>query len=140
MINYQIDLTENEYTTLQGSAESIMELKNMLFSDGVFKECVAYIDTDIAPEASLCIASVREYGVFLGSKNGSAVFLSLNDRNRLKEVVDVWGDGLDVSIGLFVSPEIAWKGISEFVTGGNLCQDMEWMNADEVPEEGNYII
>lgn len=140
MIHYQIDLTENEYSTIQGNAENIMELKNMLFSDGVFKECVAYIDTDAAPKASMCIASVKECGVFLGIKKGSVISLSLNDRNGLKECVDVWGDGLYVSRGLFIPPEAAWKAICEFAADGSLYQGMKWIDADEVPEEGNYII
>lgn len=139
MIHYQIDLTENEYSTIQGSAENIMELKNVLFSEGVFQECVAYIDTDAAPKASMCIASVKEFGVFLGIKS-SVISLSLNDRNGLKECVDVWGDDLYVSRGLFIPPEAAWKAICEFTAGGGLYQGMKWIDANEVPKEGNYII
>jgi len=140
MIHYQIDLTENEYRTIQGSVENINDLKSFIFYDDVFTDCVGYIHTDAACDVSLCISAVKEYGVFLGLSNSEAEYLSLNNRNQLNEIVDVWGDDLNVSRGLFISPEAAWKGICEFASSGNLYQGIEWIDSAEIPEEGNYII
>lgn len=142
MIEYQIDITEVGYDSHYDETEDINELKKVIFPNGDFADCVGYIHTDADKDASLCVASLKEYGVFLGYQNDKAskYCLSLNDRSRLNEVADVWGDGLYVSIGLFISPELAWKGICEFAASGNLYEGIEWIDPNEVPEDGNYII
>lgn len=143
MIRYQIDTTENGYLSYEGSIRVIDELKALLYNNEVFTDCCGYIYTDVAKDASLCVAAVKEHGVFLAyKKEGKPPFerLSLCNRNQLHEVVDVWGDGLDVSEGLFISPELAWEGICEFALRGNMHKDIEWIEVDEIPEDGNYII
>lgn len=131
--DYNIDLTENEYIHFDGN--TIEELKDFLYPDR-FMDCCGYINNN---RKSLAVASVKEYGVFLGYFDGENTHLSLHDRNSLDKVVDVWGDGLDVSEGLFIPPEIAWQCIYEFATTGRIHHNIEWISPDDIPEGGNYI-
>lgn len=142
MIKYRIDTTENEYHTIEGTVAHIAALKKLIYSKEVFTNCLGYIYTDAASDTSLCIAAVEEYGVFLGYKNNGSreEYLSLGDKNCLNELVDVWGDGLYVSQGLFISAELAWEGIGEFAKTGKLLKDIEWIETDKIAEEGNYLI
>ncbi|MDE6677871.1 MAG: hypothetical protein K2K02_02420 [Ruminococcus sp.] len=133
-VNYDIDLTENEYVHFEGN--TLEELKDVLYPDR-FKDCCGYI---IGKECGLCIASVKEYGVFIGYSDSENEKLSLSDRDKLDRVVDVWGDGLYVSEGLFISPETAWQCIHEFVTTGSISCNIEWISPDDIPENGNFII
>ena len=130
---YDIDLTENEYVHFSG--KTLDELKDFLYPDR-FMDCCGYIDNK---GKGIALASVKEYGVFLGYHDGESTRLSLHDRNNLDKVVDVWGDGLYVSEGLFIPPEIAWKCICELVTTGSIQYDIEWISPDDIPEGGNYI-
>lgn len=135
--NYNIDLTENEYTSFDG--DTIEDLKDFIYPDR-FMDCCGYINNN---GKSLCIASVKEYGVYIGYFDGENELLSLSDRNNLDKVVDVWGDGLYVSEGLFIPPEIAWQCIYEFATTGSIHYNIEWISPDElfdITESGNYII
>ncbi len=130
---YNIDLTENEYIHFDG--KTIEELKDVLYPDR-FMDCCGYINNN---GKCLAVASVKEYGVFLGYSDGENTHLSLHDRNNLDKVVDVWGDGLYVSEGLFISPEIAWQCIYEFATTGSIHYNIEWISPDDIPDGGNYI-
>lgn len=41
--------------------------------------------------------------------------------------------------GLFIPKETAWKGIEHFVlTKGGLYEGMDWLDPDEIPEDGNW--
>ncbi|MDE7415553.1 MAG: hypothetical protein K2N44_04425 [Lachnospiraceae bacterium] len=42
----------------------------------------------------------------------------MSDKSKLSNVLDVWGDGLYVSEGLFIAPDLAWKSICEFAEKG----------------------
>lgn len=134
---YNIDLTEDEYTSFDG--DTIEELKDFIYPDR-FMDCCGYLNNN---GKTLWVAAVKEYGVYLGYCDSGNERLSLSDRNNLDKVVDVWGDGLYVSEGLFISPETAWQCIYEFATTGNIQQNIEWISPDElfdITEDGNYII
>ncbi len=139
-INYDIDKTENEYIHFEG--DTLSELKEFLYSDSVFKDCcgyITYVNSNANMKADLAIAVLNGYGVYLGFCDEEHVYLSVADRLKLCNVLDVWGDGLYVSEGLFISPQLAWKGICEFVKTGKWCKEIEWIMPEDLPDEGNYI-
>ena len=140
MIRYEIDTTENGYDSLSGEVNHSDDLRALLFPKGNFVDCVGYIRTDTAPDISLCIAALKEHGVFLGCEKDSIEYLSLGNADLLAEVADVWGDGLDVSIGLFIPEELAWQGIQIFAESGSLYDGIDWITSEQIPEGGNYII
>lgn len=140
MIHYNTDMPEDGYNQIHGDAEDIDELKSIIFNDGNFLDCVGYIRADDLENTTVCVCAIKELGVFLGISINSEEYLSLGDRERLNEVVDVWGDDLNVSKGLFIPAELAWLGIEELVTNGKLSDKIQWINPKEIPEEGNYII
>ena len=131
-VKYDIDLTENGYVHFEG--KTLDELKDFLYPDR-FLDCCGYINGD---SKGIVLASVKEYGVFLCYHADGKTNLSLHN-NTLDKVVDVWGDGLYVSEGLFIPPEIAWQCICEFVTTGSIHYNIEWISPDDIPEGGNYI-
>lgn len=137
-IKYNIDITEAGYKHFEGA--SLQELETFLYPDGIFKDCCGII-TCIGDKGSvnISVASVNEYGVYIGYSDREHTYLSISDRSKLSSVVDVWGDGLYVSEGLFISPQSAWKCIRELLETGNLCREVDWITPDELPEEGNYI-
>ena len=53
--------------------------------------------------------------------------------------VDIWGDGLYISKGLFIPFSLAWKGLEEYLIYHKLSNKINWITSDEVPEEGNFI-
>ncbi|MCH5204355.1 MAG: hypothetical protein J1F03_06380 [Oscillospiraceae bacterium] len=140
MIHYDIDTTENGYNKIRGDAENIDMLKRVIFNDGNFPDCVGYIKADNLVNAVLCICAVKEFGVYIGISYDSREYLSLFDSECLNEVVDVWGDGLYVSRGLFVPAELAWSGIEDFIANGNLTDKIHWISPKDIPEDGNYIL
>lgn len=139
-VYYDIDLTENEYVHFDG--KTFREFEDFLYKDKIFKDCCGYINVhdNGVKTATIAIASLRDYGVFIGYSDRNEEKLSLADRSRLDSVLDVWGDGLYVSEGLFIEPEKAWKAITEFVSSGKITQDIEWITPDDIPEDGNFII
>ena len=107
----------------------------------MFKDCcgMIYYKTD-DKKSRLAIAALEEYGVYLGYSSNNTKYLSLFDRNKLSNILDVWGGGLYVSEGLFIAPETAWKGICEFVVTGNMYSGIEWITDRDIPDDGNFII
>lgn len=143
MIHYNTDTIENGYDQIHGDAEDLDELKGIIFHGGNFPDfpdCVGYIRADNLENTTICVCAVKELGVFLGISLDSEEYLSLSDSERLNEVVDVWGDDLNVSKGLFIPAELAWVGIEELITTGKLSEKIQWISPKELPEEGNYII
>lgn len=140
MIYYDIDTTENGYDNIKGCVESVDELKRIIFNDTVFHDCVGHVKTDVADDSVMWISAIKELGVYLGVSNYSGEYLSLFDRELLKEVVDVWGDDLYISKGLFIPAQLAWTGIADFVVNGVLSDKIHWISTKEIPENGNYIL
>ena len=64
------------------------------------------------------------------------IWLSLGDRSRLGEVVcpDDW----QASAGLFVPLPLAWEAIRHFCTSGDRSAAIEWINPQDMPENGNW--
>ena len=113
-----------------------MEIKKIIYNNGTFTDCVGTIELD--DNVKLWIASVKENGVYLRYEAGKDSYLSLNNVNQTEEV-DVWGDGLFVSAGFFINPELEWKGICEFVSNAGLYEEITWIDCDDVSEELIFI-
>lgn len=157
MIHYEIDTTENGYNTIQGDAETIGDIRNILIKNNrparklmsVFRmltkrvnitpDCVGYITTDNMPNSQVCLSAQNELGMFLGITDNSELYLSLFDSERLDDLVDIWGDGLYISRGLFIPEELAWKAIENFILNGTLWDKIKWIDPDDLPENANYI-
>ena len=140
MIHYDIDTTKNSYNKIQGDVGTVGELKRIIFNGENFPDCVGYIKADNLVNSMLCVCAIKELGVYIGISYNSKEYLSLFDREYLNEVVDVWGDDLYISKGLFVPAELAWIGIEDFITNGILTDKIQWINPKDIPEDGNYII
>lgn len=143
-VYYDIELTENEYESFCGRTFQELEkfLNEILYKDKVFKNCCGFIQIytdsdDIGQE--IHIASQRGYGVYLDYFEDNSIKYSLRDRNKLENLVDVWGDGVWISEGLFIEPEKAWKAINEFISYGKISQDIEWITSDNMPEGANFM-
>ena len=139
MIHCDIDTTENEYCNLEGDVESLIELKEILFKNDVVPDLVGYLSSDSAPNVSVCISAQKELGFFISITDDENTYLTLGDRNTLNETIDVWGDGLYISKGLFIPFSIAWKGLEEYLMFNKLSDNINWITSHEIPEDGNFI-
>lgn len=139
MIHYDIDTTENGYKKFEGNIELLIELKHILFKNDVVPDLVGYLSFDDIPNVSICISAQKELGFFVSITDGKNIYLTLGDRNTLNETVDIWGDGLYISKGLFIPFSLAWKGLEEYLIYHKLSNKINWITSDEVPEEGNII-
>ena len=87
--------------------------------------------------AALFINVHLDYGIYLNYSNRGEEKLSVFDKSKLNEIV--WTkDVCDFSMGLFLPPALAWKGIKEFLETGTASKDIEWISPDDIPEGGNY--
>lgn len=139
MIHYDIDTTENAYCNLEGDVESLIELKQILFKNDVVHDLVGYLSFDNVPNVSVCISAQKELGFFISITDDENTYLTLGDKNALNETVDVWGDGLYISKGLFIPFAIAWKGLEEYMLFNKLSDEIKWITSDEIPKDGNFI-
>lgn len=138
-ITFNLDKTENGYTEFEG--QTIQELEAFLYPNQEFKDCCGFITyTENDKDTGLSIAAVKEYGVYLGFSEIDRELLSISDKSKLDSVIDVWGDGLYVSEGLFISPQSAWQCICKFIETGDISEEIEWIDSDDLPEEANYVI
>ena len=86
--------------------------------------------------ASLFINVHINYGIYFRHES-NAVKLSVFDKSKLNEIV--WTkDVCDFSMGLFLPPELAWKGIKEFLKTGTASTEIEWISPNDIPKGGNY--
>lgn len=137
-IKYNMDITETEYIHFEG--DSLQRLKETVYPDETFKDCCGTITyTDDKKKIHISVAAVNKHGVYIGFSEGKHTYLSVSDRSKLHSVADVWGDGLYVSEGLFISPQLAWRCICELLETGNPGREVDWLTPDELPEEGNYV-
>lgn len=137
-ITFNLDKTENGYTEFEG--QTIQELESFLYPNQEFKDCCGTITyTENGRESRLSIAAVNGYSVYIGFSDENRECLSISDKSKMDSVIDVWGDGLYVSEGLFISPEQAWRCICEFLKTGGIIGEIDWITPDDLPEEGYYI-
>ena len=87
--------------------------------------------------ASLFINVHLDYGIYLNYSSRGEEKLSVFDKNKLNEII--WTkDICDFSLGLFLPPELAWKGIKEFLKTGTVSKEIEWVTPEDLPEDANY--
>lgn len=139
MIHYNIDTTENCYGNIKGDAEVLDDIKNILIKNNIPPDFVGYITIDNMPNSQVCLSVQKGLGMFLGITDNSNLYLSLFDTEKLDDVVDVWGDGLYISRGLFIPEELAWKAVENFILNGTLWDKIKWIDPDDLPESGNFI-
>ncbi len=139
MIHYNIDTTDNGYCNFEGDVQSLTELKQILFKNNVVPDLVGSLSMDNLPNVSIWISAENGLGFFISITNAENTFLTLGDSHTLSETVDVWGDGLFISKGLFIPFSLAWKGLEEYVTSGQLSKEINWITPEGIPEDGNYI-
>lgn len=96
-----------------------------------------YVD-DIR-QSTLMIEPNNEYGIYLKycDRRTRKEWLSLNDANALDEVAETATE-IYASIGLFLSLDLAWEGIKNFLLTGERSDKIEWVRPNIIPEGGNY--
>ena len=139
MINYNIDTTENGYHTLTGTVKSLADLKTILIKNDAIPDLLGSLSVEDITGVSIFICAEKGLGLHVGITDAEGMHLSLGNKDTLDETVDVWGDGLYISKGLFVSPRLAWKALEEYITSQKLCNEVEWITPEDIPEEGNFI-
>jgi hypothetical protein len=75
-------------------------------------------------------------GYYLKYRSDLSEWLSLGDASRLSEVVcpDDW----EASVGLFISPNLAWLAVQEFCRSGERSNEIRWIRPCELPVAANY--
>jgi len=113
----------------------VKNFKNYWSSVSVSCVEVQYFEDDELV-ASLFINVHLDYGIYLNYSSRGEEKLSVFDKSKLNEIV--WTrDVCDFSLGLFLPPELAWKGIKEFLETGTASKEIEWITPDDIPENGN---
>lgn len=98
------------------------------------------IKDDNCPEFEVCIATITDVGIFIGMAKDKKEYLSLKNRDTLTELIDVWGDELNVSRGLFVDADKGLSALNIILKEHTLCDMLVWITPDQLPEGSNYII
>lgn len=99
------------------------------------RKIITNIDSDIIKNFKnyllMCILIIKSIWTIVSSRGEEK--LSVFDKSKLNEIV--WTkDVCDFSLGLFLPPSLAWKGIKEFLKTGIVSTEIEWIS----PEGGNY--
>ena len=139
-LRYELDLTDPEYSQTAGGTDLPGALPLLVRESGILQGGTGYLYKDSEPKAQLCIACADESAMFLGMKSGDSEYLSLGDADALSETIDVWGDDLLVSRGLFIPLRKALYAIRYFAETGEPDPALQWISPEELPEDGNYII
>jgi len=86
--------------------------------------------------ASLIINVSIDNGIYLRYESNKEK-ISVFDKTKLSTII--WTkDVCDFSLGLFLPPQLAWDGIKKFLQTGNASNKINWMNPEDLPENGNY--
>lgn len=95
-------------------------------------------------ELGLYLNYEEMYDAIVGNVRGekkqvrlSRSHLAVYDDTKLHETVDIDCE-LFVSKGLFMPPELAWKGIEYFIRTGEKSPELRWETPDIIPEDGNW--
>lgn len=117
---------------MDGSHDAIISI----YEDGVKTESFR-----ISAYEGLGLHLVHTKWLYLGKdarpSRYSIVHLSVYDKTKLDQVVDICVEQY-ASVGLFLPPELAWKGIKEFIETGRMSIDINWITPDMLPDEGNW--
>ncbi|MNC12611.1 hypothetical protein D3C75_603350 [compost metagenome] len=102
---------------------------------------IDYFD-DEKGHRSLLIFPNDEHGIYLKylvmeNRRVRAEWLSLENELRLNQFVES-SDEWYASIGLFMPVEKAWIAISEFLISGEKTDLINWINSEDMPEDGNW--
>lgn len=90
--------------------------------------------------ATLSISANLNYGFYLNYSNSNGdeeEKLSLSDINKMDVFIESTDD-LEVSLGLFISPNLAWEVIKTFLEEGKPSQKIQWIEPDNLPENSRF--
>lgn len=116
------------------------ELQKLIYEGNNIVEFVGRIKDESYSDLEICLVSILDAGVFIGVTMDEREYLSLKDKELLTELIDVWGDELNVSRGLFVSVDEALNALDIILENHKLCDLLNWITPEEMPEDSNYII
>ena len=139
-LRFELDLADPAYSQQTGGTDLPGALPLLVKESGILHGGTGYLYKDSEPQAQLCIACADNLGMFLGLTAGDREYLSVGDADALSETIDVWGDDLMVSRGLFIPVRKALYAIRYFAETGQPDPDMQWISPSELPEDGNFII
>ena len=121
-----------------GKVKSLSDLKAIFVKNDVIPDLLGILSVEDMVSLSL-ICAEKELGLHIGITDNEDMHLSLGNKDTLDETVDVWGDGLYISKGLFITSHLAWKALEEYIISQRLCDEVKWITPDDIPEEGNFI-
>ena len=139
-IRYELDLADPEYSQLAGGTDLPGALPILLRDSGLLRGGTGYVYRDTDADETLCIAASDDLGLFLGITADGKEWLSCGDPDDLTETVEVWGDDLLISRGLFIPTKTALAAARYFAETGKPDPAVKWISPEELPEEGNFII
>ena len=139
-LRYEFDLTDAENTKRSGGTDLPGALPILVRDSGVLAGGTDYLYKDNEPQAQLCLAAADDLGMFLRLTADGTEYLSCGDADDLAETVDVRGDDLLVSRGLFIPVRTALSAIRYFAENGQPDPAVKWIKPEDLPEDGNYII
>ena len=91
--------------------------------------------------ALLLVLPNLQHGVYLkyfrDRNRTDDVWLSLADPHALDRGVGC-GEEWYASVGLFLSPRLAWSAVSDFCETGGMSDQIEWTRPSAIPEGGNW--
>lgn len=114
--------------------DAIKNFKNYWSVNSSAAEIHCFEDKDLV--ASMIINVNLDYGIYLRYERNGNEKLSVFDKNRLNEII-LTTEICEASLGLFLPPSLAWKGIKEFLETGTASTEIEWISPDDIPEGGN---
>ena len=115
-------------------------VQKLIYEGNNIVEFVGRIKDESYSDLEICLVSILDAGVFIGVTMDEREYLSLKDKELLTELIDVWGDELNVSRGLFVSVDEALNALDIILENHKLCDLLNWITPEEMPEDSNYII
>lgn len=112
----------------------ILESTGDYWSQGSCGASIVWSDGEA--ESEMLILYHQVHGYYL-QHHDVGVWLSLGDKSLLSKVVEAAGEWY-ASVGLFVMREEAWLAVEEFCRTGRRTSEINWVSAEEVPENGNW--
>ncbi|MDD6346199.1 MAG: hypothetical protein PUA51_08300 [Oscillospiraceae bacterium] len=104
------------------------------WSDGQGAE-IHYFEDNFS--ATLTIGVNLNYGFYFNYSDRKIEEISLFDINKIEDITETT-DELEVSVGLFIPPILAWEVIKTFIEEGKASKQIQWINPDNLPEDSRF--
>ncbi|MEO3945147.1 hypothetical protein [Gorillibacterium sp. CAU 1737] len=121
--------------------QQLIEALPALCQQGTRTAVLDYEDEEKGARSLLLFLN-QEHGIYLKyllltNHRVTEEWLSLSNRSALEEWVDL-SDEWYASVGLFLPVEAAWEAICEFRKSGERSIQVEWVHAEDMPEDSNW--